>query len=55
VGGGGGGGGGTDGEWVLGDWRNNSYTLGCKTLGAMALRIYVELNGPNYAKQRLAA
>lgn len=41
-------------EWVLGDWRNNSYTQGCKNLGAMALRIYVELNGPSFAKGRIA-
>jgi hypothetical protein len=42
-------------EWTLADWRNNSYTQGCKTLGAMVLRVYVELNGSNFAKKRLAA
>ena len=46
---------GPHGEWTISDWRNNSNTLGCKTLGAMALRVYVELNGSLFAKQRLAA
>ena len=34
-------------EWTMGDWRN-SYTKGCKSLCAMALRIFVELGGPQY-------
>jgi hypothetical protein len=38
-------------EWVMGDWRNNPHTKGCKTLCAMALRIFVELNGPHYQKR----
>ena len=38
-------------EWVMGDWRNNPHTKGCKTLCAMALRIFVELNGPHYKKR----
>jgi hypothetical protein len=41
-------------DWAIGDWRNNSHTGGCKTLSSMALRIYVELNGPRYNKRRLA-
>jgi hypothetical protein len=30
-------------DWSIGDWRGNSYTGGCKTLSAMALRIAHEL------------
>jgi hypothetical protein len=41
-------------DWVMGDWRNNSHTKGCKTLCAMLLRVYVELNGPNFHKRHLA-
>jgi hypothetical protein len=40
-------------DWILGDWRNNSYTGGCRTLAAMALRIFVELNGPRFERRRL--
>lgn len=43
---------GPHGEWLIGDWRNNSSTGKCKTLSAMALRIYVELNGPLYLMKR---
>ena len=39
-------------DWTIGDWKNNSYTKGCKTLCAMALRLYVELNSPRFAKKR---
>jgi hypothetical protein len=46
---------GPHGEWTMGDWRNNSHTGGCKTLTAMALRIFVELNGPRYEKRRQAS
>lgn len=38
-------------EWAVGDWRNNPYTKGCKTLCAMALRIFVELHGSHYEKR----
>jgi hypothetical protein len=44
---------GPHGDWAIGDWQNNSYTLGCTTLAHMALRIYVELNGPRYSRGRL--
>ena len=40
-------------DWAIEDWRNNAQTGGCKTLGHMALRIYVELNGPRFTKKRL--
>jgi hypothetical protein len=40
-------------DWTIGDWQRNSYTAGCTTLGHMALRIYVELNGPRYSNRRL--
>lgn len=30
-------------DWSIGDWQSNSYTKGCKTLAAMALRIAHEL------------
>lgn len=35
-------------DWQIGDWTRNSYTKGCTTLAAMALRIAVELRGPRY-------
>jgi len=38
-------------DWTMGDWRNNQHTRGCKTLCAMALRIFVELNGSLYQKR----
>jgi hypothetical protein len=37
---------GPHGDWNIGEWRKNSHTKGCTTLPHMALRIYVELNGP---------
>lgn len=43
---------GPHGEWLIGDWRNNSYTGKCKTLPAMALRIFVELNSLRYLMKR---
>lgn len=36
-------------DWDLLGWRTNSHTGACKTLSAMALRIYVELNKPDFA------
>lgn len=30
-------------DWQIGDWRSNPQTGGCKTLGAMAQRIALEL------------
>ena len=44
---------GPHGDWTIGDWQKNSYTGGCTTLGHMALRIYVELNGPRFNRKRL--
>lgn len=35
-------------DWTIGDWRANSYTRGCKTLAAMALRIAAELKAPAF-------
>jgi len=43
---------GPHGDWTIGDWRSNSHTGGCKTLCAMALRLYVELNSPRYDGKR---
>jgi hypothetical protein len=40
-------------DWTIEDWRNNVQTGSCKTLGHMALRIHVELNGPRFDKARL--
>ncbi len=39
-------------DWTIGDWKSNSYTKGCITLCAMALRLYVELNSARYHKKR---
>jgi hypothetical protein len=36
---------GPHGDWTIGDWKSNSHTGGTTTLAAMALRIYVELQG----------
>lgn len=44
---------GPHGDWTIGDWQKNSYTSGCTTLAHMALRIYVELNGPRFNRKRL--
>lgn len=41
-------------DWTIGDWRSNSYTQECKSLTAMALRIYVELQKPAYAGRKAA-
>jgi hypothetical protein len=46
---------GPHGDWLPGDWRNNSHTQGCKTLCAMALRIAVELMSERFHNERLAA
>lgn len=35
-------------DWTIGNWKSNSYTKGCKTLSAMALRIATELMGDNF-------
>lgn len=35
-------------DWQIGDWQSNSYTRSCKTLGAMALRIFTELRAPTF-------
>jgi hypothetical protein len=43
---------GPHGDWTIGDWKANSYTKGCTTLCAMALRLYVELNSCRYDKKR---
>lgn len=40
-------------DWCIGDWLANSHTAGCTTLTHMALRIYVELNGPRFEGLRL--
>lgn len=40
-------------DWPIGDWLQNSATAGCTTLAHMALRIFVELNGPRFANARL--
>lgn len=40
-------------NWTIGDWLKNSATGGCTTLAHMALRIFVELNGPRFASARL--
>ena len=37
---------GPHGDWTIGDWKRNSYTGATTTLAAMALRVYVELQGP---------
>lgn len=39
---------GPHGDWDLSNWMSNPKTGGTTTLAAMILRIYVELNGPNY-------
>ena len=39
---------GPHGDWELTTWMTNPKTKGCKTLAAMALRLFVELNGPRY-------
>jgi len=44
---------GPHGDWTIGDWQKNSNTGGCTTLAHMALRVYVELNGPRYSSKRL--
>lgn len=44
---------GPHGDWSIGDWQKNSYTAGCTTLAHMALRIFIELNGPRYEGARL--
>lgn len=36
-------------DWTLADWATNAKTAECTTLSAMALRIYVELNGSRYS------
>ncbi len=41
-------------DWTIGDWQKNSHTGGCTSLCHMALRIYVELNGPRFSRKRLA-
>jgi hypothetical protein len=40
-------------DWSIEDWRSNSHTGGCKTLAHMALRTYIELNGPRFQGARL--
>ncbi len=40
-------------DWSIGDWLKNSATGGCTTLAHMALRIFVELNGPRFTSARL--
>lgn len=39
---------GPHGDWKIGDWRANPKTGGCKTLAAMALRIYTELRSKTF-------
>jgi len=41
-------------DWTLANWATNARTGACTTLSAMALRIYVELNGPRYSGRRKA-
>ncbi len=38
-------------DWTIGDWRANPSTGGAKTLSAMALRIYVELQSSYQGRQ----
>jgi hypothetical protein len=40
-------------DWRIGDWLRNPQTAGCSTLAHMALRIYIELNGPRFEGNRL--
>lgn len=35
-------------DWQLQNWTTNSYTKGCTTLAAMALRLKVEMNSERY-------
>jgi len=44
---------GPHGDWTIGEWQKNSHTKGCTTLAHMALRIYIELNGPRFDPKRL--
>lgn len=39
---------GPHGDWTIGDWRRNPNTGACTTLAAMALRLFVELNGAKF-------
>jgi hypothetical protein len=39
-------------DWVIGAWRSNEKTGGCKTLAAMALRIAVELRAATFTGRR---
>lgn len=39
---------GPHGDWIIGNWRANPKTGGCKTLAAMALRIAVELQAATF-------
>ncbi len=45
---------GLHGDWQIGDWRNNSYTLNCKTIPAMALRIFYELQKKPFRGRKAA-
>lgn len=40
---------GPHGDWTIGDWRRNPNNGACTTLAAMALRLFVELNGANFS------
>lgn len=40
---------GPHGDWRLSTWQDNPKTGKCLTLSAMALRIFVELNGKSYS------
>lgn len=41
-------------DWQIGDWRNNQYTLSCKTIPAMVLRIYYELQKKPFRGRKAA-
>lgn len=45
---------GPHGDWHLANWISNPKTGLCRTLSAMALRMYVELNSDRYQGRRAA-
>lgn len=43
---------GPHGEWTIGAWKSNPWTKSCRTLAAMALRLYVELQSKAFDNRR---
>ncbi len=43
---------GPHGDWTLANWMSNPNTRGCTTLAAMALRIFTELQSPQFAGRK---